>query len=68
MPAGYDAIRIFAPEHRGCGKLRYEAHPITPEGYAVWVACSCGARLDQWVSPADTEADLLRSGLLAFEN
>ncbi len=64
----YDAIRIFALEHRGCGELRYDAKPLTPEGYAVWVACGCGARLDQWVSPEDAAEDLLRSALLAFEN
>jgi len=34
-----DAIRIFALEHRGCGDLRYDAEPITPEGYAVCVSC-----------------------------
>ena len=42
MAGVYDAIKIFALEHRGCGELRYDAQPITPEGYAVWVACSCG--------------------------
>ena len=68
MAGVYDAIKIFALEHRGCGELRYDAQPITPEGYAVWVACPCGARIDQWVSSADAEADLLRSTLLAFEN
>src|SRR5262244_1594613 len=50
------------------GERRYDAEPITPDGCAVWVACGCGARLDQWVSPADAEADLLRSTLLAFQN
>jgi hypothetical protein len=64
----YDAIRVFALEHRGCGEFRYDAKPITPAGYAVWVACSCGARIDQWVAPADAESDLLRSAQLAFEN
>src|SRR5215470_19958530 len=37
-------------------------------GYAVWVSCRCGARLEQWVTRADAESDLLRSALLAFEN
>jgi hypothetical protein len=32
------------------------------------VSCGCGARLEQWVSPADAAQDLLRSALLAFEN
>jgi hypothetical protein len=64
----YDALRIFALEHRGCGDLRGDAEPITSEGYEFWVRCGWGARLEQWVSPADAEADLLRSALLAFEN
>ncbi len=63
-----DATRVFALEDRTCGDLRCDAEPLTAEGYAVWVACSCGARIDQWVSLADAEADLLRSTLLAFEN
>ena len=28
----YDAIRVFALEHKGCGDLRGDAEPITPEG------------------------------------
>ena len=33
--AVYHAIRVFAREHKGCGELRGNAEPITPEGYAV---------------------------------
>jgi hypothetical protein len=68
MAGVYDAIRVFALEHRGRGQLRGDAEPLTPEGYEVWVSCSRGSRLEQWVSPADAEADLRRSALLAFEN
>ena len=68
MAGVYDAIRVFALEHKGCGELGGDAEPLTPEGYEVWVSCSCGARLEQWVSSVDAEADLLRSTLLAFEN
>ena len=68
MAGVYDAIRVFALEHRSCGGLRGNAEPITLDGHAVWVSCSCGARVEQWVSPADAEPDLLRSTLLAFEN
>ncbi len=68
MAGVYDAIRVFALEHRGFGELCGDAEPITPEGYEVWVSCRCGARLEQWVAPADAEADLLRSALLALEN
>ena len=68
MAGVHDAIRVFALEHRRCGDLSGDAEPLTPEGYEVWVRCGCGARLEQWVSPADAEADLLRSALQAFEN
>ncbi len=68
MAGVYDAIRVFALEHRGCGELRYDAEPLTPEGSEVWVSCGCRARLEQWVAAADAEAVLLHSALLAFEN
>ncbi len=68
MPGVHSALRAFAVDHRSCGELRGDADPITPEGYEVWVSCSCGARLEQWVSPEDAAEDLLRSTLLAFEN
>jgi len=55
-------------EHRGCGELRGDADPLTPEGYRLWARCACGARLERLVTPEDAEADLLRSTLLAFEN
>jgi hypothetical protein len=68
MAGVYDAIRVLALEHRGCGELRGDAELLTPEGYEECVRCSCGARLEQWVSPAVAEADLLHSALLAFEH
>jgi hypothetical protein len=64
----YSDPRGFALAHRSCGELRGDADPLTPAGYGLWVACSCGARFERWVTPADAEADLLRSALLAFEN
>jgi hypothetical protein len=45
-----------------------DADPLTPDGHRLEARCSCGARLERWVTPADAEADLLRSALLAFEN
>ncbi|HKW92755.1 MAG TPA: hypothetical protein VJX92_12710 [Methylomirabilota bacterium] len=68
MAGVYDAIRIFALEHKGCGELRGDADPLTADGYRVWARCSCGGELERWVSAADAEADLMRSALLAFEN
>jgi len=66
MAGVYSELRGFALAHRGCGELRGDADPLTPEGYRLWARCSCGARLERWVRPADAEADLLRSALLAF--
>jgi hypothetical protein len=64
----YSELRGFALAHRGCGELRGDADPLTPDGYRLGARCSCGAGLERWVTPADAEADLLRSALLAFEN
>ena len=68
MPGAYSEIRGFALAHRSCGELSGNADELTPAGYRLWARCSCGARLDRWVTPADAEADLLRSALLAFES
>ncbi len=68
MAGVYSELRGFALAHRACGELRGDADPLTPEGYRLWATCSCGARLERWVTPADAEADLLRSALLAFDN
>jgi hypothetical protein len=64
----YAELRGFALAHRGCGELRGDADPLTRDGYRLGARCSCGARLERWVTPANAEADLLRSALLAFEN
>jgi hypothetical protein len=69
MMAGvYSDLRGFVLAHCDCGELHGDADPLTPEGYRVWARCSCGAHLERWVTPADAEADLLYSTLLAFEN
>ena len=60
MAGVYDTIRVFALEHKGCG----DGEALTPEGYEVWVRSRGGARLDQWISPADAEADLLRPAVV----
>ena len=64
----YSELRGFALAHRGCGELHGNPDPLTPEGYRLWARCSCGARFERSGTPADAEADLLRSALLAFEN
>jgi hypothetical protein len=68
MAGVYSELRSFVLAHRGCDELRGDADPLTPAGYRLWVACSCGARFERLVIEDDAEADLLRSTLLAFEN
>ena len=68
MAGVYSELRGFGVAHRERVELRGDADPLTPDGYRLWVSCSCGACFDRRVTPADAEADLLRSALLAFEN
>jgi len=68
MAGVYTELHGFVLAHRDCGELRGDADPLRPEGYRLWAQCSCGARLERWVTPVDAEADLLHSALLAFEN
>jgi hypothetical protein len=55
----YSELRRFTIAHRvwRAGRRR---GPITPEGYRLWAHCSCGARLERWVTPADAEGLTLR--------
>ena len=64
----YSELRGFVLAHCSCGVPRGDADPETPSGYRLWVTCPCGATFERWVTPADAEADLLLSELLAFEN
>jgi hypothetical protein len=64
----YTELRGFVQAHRTCGVLQGNADQKAPEGYLLWVKCPCGACFERWVTPADAEADPLRSELLAFEN
>ncbi len=55
MARVYSALRAFVLEHRGCGELRGDADPLTPEGYRLWTRCACGALLERWVTPSDAD-------------
>ena len=68
MAGVYAELCGFALAHRGCGEPRGDADPLTAGGYRLWARCSCVACFDRWVTPADAEADLLRSALLVVEN
>jgi hypothetical protein len=68
MAGVYAELRDFALAHRRCGDLWSDVGPLERDGYLLAVACSCGARLERWITSADAEEDLLRSTMLAFEN
>ncbi len=61
-------LEDFVATHRACGVLTGDANAPTPEGYHLWVSCSCGERFERWVTPEAAGEDLVRSGLLALPN
>ena len=61
-------LRDFIQAHRPHGRAEWTASDPTPQGYRLKVACPCGVTFERWVLAQDAEEDLLRSGLLAFEN
>ena len=64
----FEKIERFVDRHRGCDVLSGGAATPTDDGYVVRLECSCGAEFEWWVTEADAEYDLLRSGLTAFPN
>jgi hypothetical protein len=64
----YAEVHGFYLIHRVCGILRAQVDPETKAGYRLALSCSCGESFQRWVTPADADADLLHSALLAFEN
>lgn len=61
--APVDELAVFVERHRLHGTLTGDATPPTSRGYRVWVACSCGARLERWVTPEDAARELLKVAL-----
>lgn len=61
-------LEEFVRAHRPHGELTWWTTLPTDKGYSVRVACPCGVTFERWVLPWDAAEDLLRSGLLAFEN
>ena len=64
----FEEIQKFAEEHRPCGEVTCRAHPPTVKGYRVWMLCTCGDRLDRWVTPEAARHDLIYSSLLVLPN
>ena len=65
----YAEVRDFVLTHRSCAGPRHASGgPPTVSGYRLVVVCGCGAEFKRWVTLDDTDEDLLRSALLAFES
>jgi hypothetical protein len=64
----FEELERFQTAHRACCELTADVGELADAGYSVRIACSCGAAFERWVTPAAADADLLRSGLLAFPN
>ncbi len=64
----FPEVEEFVHAHRACGELTWTAPPPTPEGYRLRIACSCGARVDRWVTLEAAEDDLLKTRLTIFPN
>jgi hypothetical protein len=63
-----DDLQRFVGAHGPCGTLTGDATAPVPDGYLLWIACSCGVVFERWVTPEAAEEDLLRSRLATFPN
>lgn len=61
-------VEAFVAAHRRCGTLSGGADVPAPDGYFLWISCSCGALFERWVTPEAAEHDLLWSRLLTSQN
>ena len=52
-----DAL-TFAREHLGCADVSVDVTEPGAFGYAVLIACACGARLRRWVDAEQAEREL----------
>ena len=68
MAGVYPELRLRARASQMRGARLGDASLPTPSGYSVRVRCGCGEAFTRWVTPDDSDEDLLRSALLAFEN
>jgi hypothetical protein len=48
----------FAQEHLGCDGTTVAVSEPGPYGYAVNLACACGARMVRWVGVEEAEREL----------
>jgi len=60
MNLAADLDEFFAL-HRPHGVLTPTVGELTPNGYRLELACSCGVTFERWVTAQDAVADLLRA-------
>lgn len=48
----------FVEMHRAHGHLEGDMGDLTPNGYRLAVACSCGVTFHRWVTPREAAEDL----------
>ena len=58
----------FFTLHRAHGGLTPTVGELTPNGYRLELACSCGVTFERWVTAQDAVDDLLRAQLGAERN
>ena len=53
-------LEEFVKDHRSHGSLSADATEPAWNGYLLTVTCPCGVVFEQWVTPEDADADLVR--------
>ena len=61
-------LEEFFALHRAHGVLTPTVGELTPNGYRLELACSCGVTFERWVTAQDAVDDLLRARLGAERN
>jgi hypothetical protein len=65
----YSKLRAFILAHRECAGLRHtDVQQPAVDGYRLAVICGCGVEFRRWVTLDETDENLIRTALLAFEN
>jgi hypothetical protein len=52
-------LEEFLGTHRPHGRLEGDTGELTPNGYRLAVACSCGVTFHRWVTPREATVDLV---------
>ena len=51
-------LEDFTAGHRPPGPLIVDTGALTPNGYRLTVACSCGVTFERWITPEEAARDL----------